>query len=233
MTYAGRLDPMASGKLLVLIGETCKERSRYDKLDKEYEFEVLLGMSSDTGDILGMLERSGTATPSLDGLNKILQSLIGEHTFPYPAYSSKTVKGIPLFQYASQNRLETITIPTQKIRIYSISLLSQKRLPFNTIATRSIDLITRFNPVQNPRNSNADFRKPAVLAGWHEYQNDTSNAQILTFRATVNSGTYVRTIAEYIGKELGTTAMTLSIHRSRIGKYQPIYKKLGFWTMQS
>src|SRR3989344_4155540 len=54
MTYAGRLDPMAEGKLLILTGEDCKRRERYDGLDKEYVFEIAFGIESDTGDILGI-----------------------------------------------------------------------------------------------------------------------------------------------------------------------------------
>ena len=37
MTYAGRLDPMASGVLVILVGEECKKKEKYLKLDKEYE----------------------------------------------------------------------------------------------------------------------------------------------------------------------------------------------------
>ena len=33
-SYAGRLDPMASGKLLVLLGEECKKQKAYTNLDK-------------------------------------------------------------------------------------------------------------------------------------------------------------------------------------------------------
>jgi tRNA U55 pseudouridine synthase TruB len=54
--YAGRLDPMAEGQLLILVGDTCKERDKYLNLDKEYEFEILLGLKSDTKDLLGLAE---------------------------------------------------------------------------------------------------------------------------------------------------------------------------------
>lgn len=40
MTYLGRLDPMAEGLLLVLVGNT-KDKEKYLSLDKTYEFEVL------------------------------------------------------------------------------------------------------------------------------------------------------------------------------------------------
>ncbi len=38
MTYAGRLDPMASGLLLILAGEEAKNKEKYLILGKEYEF---------------------------------------------------------------------------------------------------------------------------------------------------------------------------------------------------
>ena len=54
MTYAGRLDPMAEGDLLILIGEECKKKDAYLGLDKEYEVEVLFGIETDTHDVLGI-----------------------------------------------------------------------------------------------------------------------------------------------------------------------------------
>ncbi len=56
LAYAGRLDPMASGKLLVLVGEECKNQTAYHGLDKAYNFSVLFGIESDTQDVLGRLK---------------------------------------------------------------------------------------------------------------------------------------------------------------------------------
>tara|TARA_B100000508_G_scaffold141056_1_gene145709 strand:- start:6792 stop:7781 length:990 start_codon:yes stop_codon:yes gene_type:complete len=55
LAYAGRLDPMASGKLLVLIGDECKNQTNYHNLDKAYDFSVLFGIESDSLDVLGRL----------------------------------------------------------------------------------------------------------------------------------------------------------------------------------
>ena len=55
MTYAGRLDPMAEGLLLVLVGEECKKKEDYLYLSKEYEIEVLFGFETDTADVLGKI----------------------------------------------------------------------------------------------------------------------------------------------------------------------------------
>lgn len=59
LAYAGRLDPMAEGVLLVLIGDECKKQTEYHHLDKEYEFEVLFGLASDSGDVLGLINENG------------------------------------------------------------------------------------------------------------------------------------------------------------------------------
>jgi tRNA U55 pseudouridine synthase TruB len=83
MTYAGRLDPMASGQLLILIGDECKKREKYDGLDKEYEVEILFGAESDTADILGLANLCNDKLNfSIVELKNELKRLIGKITFP-------------------------------------------------------------------------------------------------------------------------------------------------------
>ena len=109
MSYAGRLDPMASGKLLILLGEECKRQKEYTKLDKEYDIEVLLDVESDTGDILGIVTFGEHQTQKVKNeLNTILKKERGTHKRQYPVYSSKTVQGKPLFLYALEGALDTI-----------------------------------------------------------------------------------------------------------------------------
>ena len=54
--YCGRLDPMARGEMLFLENMECKSMDNYLGSDKIYEFEIILGLSTDTDDILGLLE---------------------------------------------------------------------------------------------------------------------------------------------------------------------------------
>ena len=55
-SFAGRLDPMARGQMIILEGEECKQTHLYCNLTKIYEFEVLFGFQTDTYDILGLVE---------------------------------------------------------------------------------------------------------------------------------------------------------------------------------
>ena len=54
ISYAGRLDPMAHGILILLINDSCKLQNTLHRLSKVYRFKMLMGVSTDTYDILGV-----------------------------------------------------------------------------------------------------------------------------------------------------------------------------------
>ncbi len=54
MTYAGRLDPMADGVLIVLVGDAVHRKDEFSALDKEYVCTAILGVGTDSYDILGL-----------------------------------------------------------------------------------------------------------------------------------------------------------------------------------
>ncbi len=60
MTYAGRLDPLAEGVLLVLSGKEVHRKEEFLNLKKEYEVEVLFGFETDTYDVLGFVKEHKT-----------------------------------------------------------------------------------------------------------------------------------------------------------------------------
>lgn len=55
-THTGTLDPMATGVLLVLTGKDRFRKKEYSAYRKTYEFEILLGVRTDSDDILGVIE---------------------------------------------------------------------------------------------------------------------------------------------------------------------------------
>ena len=48
--HAGTLDPLATGVLVVLVGKATKLFPKFSQLDKEYEAELRLGVSTTSGD---------------------------------------------------------------------------------------------------------------------------------------------------------------------------------------
>jgi tRNA pseudouridine(55) synthase len=227
-TYAGRLDPMASGKLLVLLGEECKKRDLYTGLDKEYEIELVLDVSTDTGDALGMANiSSGQTHPLRKEILESVRSCIGTHTIPYPAFSSKTVSGKPLFLYALEGTLDLITIPTHEETIYKIAVQKQSTLSKEQLQKRISDTLSLVPRSTEPSKVlGADFRQDEIRTKWNELLSslpDERTFTTLTLRVTCASGTYMRTLASRIASELSTRGFALSIKRTKIGRF----KKFG------
>ncbi len=230
LAYAGRLDPMASGLLLILVGDECKVQERYHSLDKEYEIEVLIGASSDTGDILGVVQGSDDV-PSTRSMNEITKSLEGVITLPYPQYSSKTVHGKPLHTWALEGRLDEITIPEKTSTLYSLKHTRMRTLTSEELLEYVTKKIASLPTVTDPKKAlGEDFRREKVLASWHAHvENNTQRKYTVhSFTCVCSSGTYMRTLAEKIGTLSNTHALALSIHRTKIGKYMKIPLIGGF-----
>ncbi len=226
LAYAGRLDPMASGKLLILIGDTCKRQAEYHGLDKAYEFSVLIGLKSDSGDVLGIVEETGLRDIQPEDFDRVLTELVGPITLPYPIFSARTVQGKPLHTWAVEGRLAEIQIPHKTSRVYSIHREKMTVLSREAVYTAALQKIDSLPTVTDPRKAlGNDFRRPDVKASWKKFR-ETNTAQdqfiVMTCRCIASSGTYMRSLAEEIGRRLGTSGLAFSIHRTQIGTYDPM-----------
>jgi tRNA pseudouridine55 synthase len=231
MTYAGRLDPMASGKLVVLIGDECKRRTKYDHLDKSYVFEVLLGFQTDTGDVLGLSKPGTIINVSDHAAHVAARSQIGPRTLPYPAFSSKTVKGKPLFTYALENELSSIEIPCADVRVHSMRYLDRITLPKDELIEHILNKIDQLKVRDDVDELGAGFRKEEIIKQWWSLQDRRKTpCVILRYETTVSAGTYIRTLAPLLAQTLGTKGLAYSIKRTKIGRYLPILGPVGLWT---
>lgn len=216
MTYAGRLDPMASGVLLVLAGKETKNKEKYLSLDKEYDFEVLFGFTTDTYDILGKVVTKQDPTLSKKEFEKKIKynikNFLGESIQKYPIYSSKTVKGKPLFSYARAG--EEVEIPDRKIFIKKLKLekikeINNKKL-FENIEKRI-------------KKVNGDFRQAEILQIWRRNLGMQDNILhkffVGSFKIKCSSGTYVRNVANILGDKISIPALAFSIKRTKVGRY--------------
>ena len=212
ISYAGRLDPMAEGILLLLIGEENKKRKEYEKLNKKYESEIILGISTDSFDALGIIYNIKLSLPAKDDVDKCLRAFVGRQDQTYPPYSSKPVKGRPLFWWAKNNRLSEIKIPKKKIEITSIKLESIKKINATKLFK---DAEKRIKKVKG------DFRQAKILEIWEKFADKHKHQEFLKIRILVTclSGVYIRRLASDIGEKLGTGGFALSITRTSVGNY--------------
>ena len=226
ISYAGRLDPMAEGLLLLLTGEENKNRKDYESLPKTYQFTILLGIETDSYDTLGKIVHFSYSSFHLKTFNEIgksmkndkwrmkniLRSFVGKHKQPYPPYSSKAVRGRPLYWWARHNRLNEIEIPKKEIEIYNLDLLSTKRIKIQELRNKVQDDIKKVA---------GNFRQEQILKSWGQFFESThiSSVPIFNFKISCSSGTYVRGLAHEIGKKLDCGAIALSIKRTSVGNF--------------
>ncbi|MFH1455236.1 MAG: hypothetical protein ABIF22_02880 [bacterium] len=234
MTYAGRLDPLAEGLLLVLIGDECKNKEKYLGLEKTYEVDVLFGFSTDTYDLLGKVtskchSRVG-GNPELvqfnldsrirgnDTIKELLNSFIGRFSQKYPVYSSK------YFNKARSGELKDEEISSKNVEIKSIKLLSQKTISKKDLEKYIVDSI---NLVKG------DFRQKEILKIWKKELSKSNCAnkitvvelfahgfKVVSIRVNCTSGTYMRSLANSIGEKVGIPALALNIKRIKVGKFK-------------
>lgn len=213
MTYAGRLDPMVSGKLMILTGEDCKRQDEYRGMDKEYVVEVLFGLRSDTGDILGIVEVGDPLFPSPKETKAALATFIGPYNAPYPPYSSKTVDGKPLFKHTLEGN--DVEAPLQHGMIYAISYKGMRTTDTPSLQAYVKKNIGKLTPVTAEEKAlGRDFRKDDALASWERIPK--RQYAVLKIKVRTSSGVYMRTLAEDIGKKVGTKALARFIRRTKI-----------------
>ena len=196
MTYAGRLDPLAEGELIILVGDECKNKEKYLGFDKEYEIDVLFGISTDTYDVLGMIDGVKIAEIGEIDLNKY----IGKFKQEYPRYSSRIIamKEVPE------------EMPTKDIELYSIENLEKREMTGAEVLKQVKENISLVK---------GDFRQREIVEKWAEVISNelaVANFPILKLKVKCSSGTYMRSLAKRIGEDEGTVALAMGIKRTKI-----------------
>jgi tRNA pseudouridine55 synthase len=215
MTYAGRLDPLASGVLLVLTGEECKKKDKYLGLDKEYELTILFGFSTDTMDVLGLIEekKEGAVNALGNFKKKDFEEMLSkfEKTFKqkYPRFSSKTVGGRPLFEIAKEEGISDDDIPEKEVRI--------KKIDFQAFGMVSRKYLHDFI-LESIFSVKGNFRQNMCWLKWGQVLEKFPDITLptLTIKVKCTSGTYMRSLAKAIGAEIGFPALAFKIKRTMI-----------------
>jgi tRNA pseudouridine55 synthase len=120
--HMGTLDPAAEGVLVVAVGSAAKLFDYFIKKTKIYTAEFTFGRTTDTLDREGKITAENRRIPSLDEVNAAAEKLVGEVWQTPPLYSAKSVGGERAYNRA--RRGESFEIPSKKVKINEISILS-------------------------------------------------------------------------------------------------------------
>jgi len=214
MTYAGRLDPLAEGVLLVLAGDMVHQKDKYLKLDKEYEAEIILGIKTDSFDILGL---PNYRHPMSIVEERDVKRFEGDFEFELPAFSSYKIKGPsadeagkPLFWWAKKGVLGEIKIPKRTTKIYKIDFLGKHQIG----SEKLLELILRKISLVK-----GDFRQEEIKNAWQDLLKSSVGSlasnrfDVVKIKVNCSSGTYIRSLANKLGGVL------LGLKRTKVGSY--------------
>ena len=120
--HAGTLDPLASGVLVLCTGRATRAVEHFMDLEKEYEFDIRLGVETTTLDAEGDMVRE-VPCPDLseDEIRDVVASFAGEYRFTPPMYSALKQDGKRLYELAREGA--EADVPERSVNIYSIELL--------------------------------------------------------------------------------------------------------------
>ncbi|MFC1730675.1 tRNA pseudouridine(55) synthase TruB [candidate division KSB1 bacterium] len=174
MGHAGTLDPLASGLMIIGVGEGTKKLSEYIKLPKSYIAEILVGEKRSTGDMEGeVVEKKEVKGLEKTEVEKVLKEMVGVLHLKVPIYSAVKVGGKRLYKEVRKGR--EVSAPTRDMEIKNNQLL--------------------------------DIRKEGDYV-------------VVEAQFDVESGVYIRSLAEEFGKRLGYPATVKELRRTQIGDFK-------------
>ncbi len=224
MCYSGRLDPMARGKVIILLNGECKKVESYNKKSKTYQFEIIVGLQTKSDDPLGEFEKINLEEVSIDKVNSIkqftetyLQSLFNQNSFyqKFHNYSSKKVNGEPLWLH-SQNQNQNLVLekdfPKHLVSIYDYELKDIKSYDYQNWKDEIVKLIDTID-------KNCNFNQENIIKQWNKlYIEEEQNKKIysIPINLTVSSGFYVRQFVRDLSNIINFPLMVYDINRTEI-----------------
>ena len=187
--HIGTLDPMATGMLPVLIGNSTKLSKYLIEHDKIYLVEMKFGYLTDTLDIEGEIleedrkfrEENIVDNEFFDRIIASMKKELGIKKQIPPIYSAKKLNGKKLYEIARKDKEKAEEMAKEKskeITIYNMYDISLKEL-------------------------------------WENNPKDIS----LTFKVECSSGTYIRSLIRDIAKNMETYGVMTELKRLSVGKY--------------
>lgn len=185
VAYAGRLDPLAFGKIILLTDKDIYDKEKYCCKDKIYTCTIVHGIQTDTYDIMGKIISENEWEPVYNGIKNI------EYEQQYPMYSSIYViqDGIrkPLWYY-EKNNIKVENMPSKKVKLISGEKIS------DDITISCTDLFRIINDRIEQVKKNT-YRQDEIIALWNNKLDKNKEYVLSKWKFTITSGGYIRYLA--------------------------------------
>lgn len=130
--HGGTLDPFADGVLILLLGKATKLMSTLSALPKTYHAKAVLGATSDTLDVTGIITKFSNPKFSNSQIEAVANNFVGSYEQEIPQYSAAKVNGKPRYLLARKG--EVTERKTKQVEIFSLKItsVSENRVEFIT-----------------------------------------------------------------------------------------------------
>jgi tRNA U55 pseudouridine synthase TruB len=188
IAYAGRLDPLAYGKIIILTDNDIYKKDDYCNKSKIYETWMIEGIMTDTYDIMGLV----VADP-LEPLEPLVPHRYKQY---YPPYSSIPIRvgniRKPLWYYTKNNiKIPDELRPYKHVILHNAVKLDEKYISSNELLDIILDRISKV--------ITGDFRQDDITKQWKQLLSITSTYKISKWKFEISSGGYIRYIANMMG----------------------------------
>jgi tRNA pseudouridine(55) synthase len=221
VAICGKLDPMARGLTRVLTDDKTKLMDNFLKNDKTYEFNIVLGIKTDTDDIMGMIKSIDiTGNHYIEDIKSKIDDICSfkeQHFHPFSAIKIKIGdKRQSLHQWTQERNMDMLQLPKKNVQVLSKE--------YGDIQTISIDnyyknIKNRLGTINMKHIST--FRVPEILTSWDEcmqtmHKSDVKYITILPVKLRVSSGFYIRMLPYYLDKIYNVQSHIYDINRVRL-----------------
>ena len=210
--HAGTLDPLASGVLLVCIGAATKRADEFQRHDKEYESDFVLGATTASYDLEKEIDAHFPHEHiTREACEKLLPSFLGEQDQVAPLFSAKSIDGVRAYELARKafqrgEPIDDSLLRAAKIRIHDLALLD-----FGSYCADS----------EEAGGDGADGVAAGASSRIHIADSRAANGlPFVRLRIGCSKGTYIRSLARDFGEGLQSGAFISRLKRTASGSFR-------------
>ena len=205
--HTGTLDPLATGVLVLTVGDSTKLVQFLETDSKSYLAFVSFGASTPTLDAEGPILETAATNLTLDQISAALEPFRGDQMQLPPSYSAIHINGERAYDLARKGqevKLNPRAVTVQRLEAGLLlgSMAEFARLEYRAVLNQTDDWVV------SPNGNAFDF--PAPLGEF----------QTVMLNVSVSSGTYIRSLARDLGASLGVPAHLAGLVRTRVGKFR-------------
>ena len=218
--HAGTLDPLATGVLLVCIGNACKRAQELQDHDKEYIARIRFGATTPSYDLEKEVDRRFPfELITADAVRTVLPTFLGEQEQVAPLFSAKSVDGVRAYEMARKLY--------RSGQVSAIDSAALETLQRNKIVISELELLDfvpggdgdRVRGAGVERSKTVSPRTLSPSARINVADTSALGLPEAVIRIACSKGTYIRAFARDLGEALGSGAHLGGLIRSRSGSF--------------